>query len=195
MDLVGLTIGVVGLAGQLAKAAADYYKIFDDMSNVGSTYDSNLHKLCTEGLRLKRWEKAWGLVDDIGQGRLNPEDDQYRYATATLARIVAAFASIDQLQAKYGIIVEEANGKSSTALKVDERKARWKNQLSIPLPLRSCSKSPARNANTQLVIPTPTICENDLHLLGNPRILGDKQVLPGLPEEISSMTKAIDRVQ
>ncbi|RPB23405.1 hypothetical protein L211DRAFT_825248 [Terfezia boudieri ATCC MYA-4762] len=182
MDPAGITIGVVSLTVQLAKAAADYYKIFDDMSDVGTTYDSSLHKLRTEGLRLKGWEEAWGLGNDVRQGRLNPEDYRYRYATATLARIVAAFASVDKLQAKYGIIVKEA-----------KRKARWKNRLSVSLPLRSRSKSPLRNARTEQVI--PTIQETDLHLLENPRVLGNQELLPGLLEEISSMTDAMGRLQ
>jgi len=193
MEPVGFTIGVVGLTGQLAKAAMDYYKIFDDMSDVGATYDTILHKLRTEGLRLKRWEDAWGLGnennnDDVGQGRLNPEDYRYGYATATLARIVAAFASVDELQAKYGIAVKKASGKAS-----EEPKSQRYNRLPMSRPFRSRAKSPLRNANTQPVI--TAIHENDLHLLENPRVLGNQQLLPGLPEEISSMTEAMNRVQ
>jgi len=203
MEPVGLTIGVVGLTGQLAKAAMDYYKIFDDMGDVGSAYDSSLHRLRTEGLRLKGWEEAWGFGNEMNEGRLSAEDYRYRYATATLARIVAAFASVNKLQAKYGIVVKKANGRdeSSQVLAPEEPKPRWHNRLSIPLPFRSRSrsrsksrsKSPLRNANTQLVI--PTIHESDLHLLENPRVLGNQQLLPGLREEISSMTEAMDRVQ
>jgi len=195
MELAGLTIGVVGLTGQLLKAAKDCYTIFDDMSDVGTTYDSILHKLPTEGLRPKGWEEAWGLGNDVSGGRLDPADYRYRYATATLARIVAAFASVDKLQAKYGIVVKKGNvtDKSSPILEAEGSKPRWRNRLSVSLPFRSHSKSPLRNANTQLVI--PTIHEKDLHLLENPRVMGDQQLLPDLPEEISSMTKAIDRVQ
>jgi len=188
MEPVGLTIGVASLTGQLARAAMDCYKIFEDMSDVGATYDSILHKLRTEGLRLKGWEEAWGLGNDVdgSQGRLDPGDYRYRYATATLARIVAVFASVDRLHAKYGIVVKQANTKGS-----EPRRYSW---LSLSLPFRSRSKSPLRNSNsnTQLVI--PTIHENDLHLLENPRVLGNQQLLPGLPEEIISMTRAMDRV-
>ncbi|KAF8446939.1 hypothetical protein BGX38DRAFT_615123 [Terfezia claveryi] len=197
MDLVSLTIGVVGLAGQLAKAATDCYMIFDDMSDVGTMYDSILHRLRTEGLRLKGWEEAWGLGDDNNQGRLDPKDYRYRYATATLARIVAAFASVDKLQAKYGIAVKEANGKSSLILKVEEPNPRRHSRLSIPMLFRSRSKSRSkstlRNANTDQVI--PTIHETDVDLLENPRVLANQQLLPGLPEEISSMTDAMGRLQ
>jgi len=194
VELAGLTIGVVGLTGHLAKAALDCYSIFDDMSDVGTTYDSILHKLRTEGLRLKRWEEEWGLGNDVSGGRLDPEDYRYRYATATLARIVAAFASVEKLQAKYGIVVKKGNitDKSSPILEAEETKNQRCNRLSISLPFRSRSKSRLRNANTQLVI--PTIHENDLHVLENPRVLGDQQLLPGLPEEISSMTEAMSRV-
>jgi len=192
MEPVGLTIGVVGLTGQLAKGAMDCYKIFDDMGDVGTTYDSILHKLRTEGLRLKGWEDAWGLGNDVGgsQGQLDPGDYRYRYATATLARIVAAFASVDKLQARYGIVMKKGNSKAS-----EEPKQRRYNHLPISLPLRSSSKSPLRNANTQPDLVIPRIQESDLHLLENPRVLENQQLLQGLPEEISAMTQAMSRVQ
>ena len=197
MEPAGLTIGVVGLAGQLAKATMDYYKIFNEMSDVGATYDTILHKLRTQGLRLKRWEEDWGMGSDadVSQGRLDPGDYRYRYATATLARIVAAFASVDKLQEKYGIVAKKANGEgeSPPILEAEEPKQRWRNRLSIYLPFRSRSKSPLRNTNTQLAI--PTIYDNDLHLLENPRVLGNQQRLPGLAEEISAMAEAMNRVQ
>jgi len=108
MEAAGFTIGVVGLAGQLAKTAMDCYKIFDDMNDVGSNYDAILHELRTQGLLLKGWEQAWGFGSDPNhQQRLDPGDYRYRYATATFARIVAVFASVEKLQARYGIVVKE----------------------------------------------------------------------------------------
>ena len=86
-----------------------------------------------------------------------------------------------------------SDGRKLGGSEAEQSKPRWRNRLSISLPFRSRSKSPLRNANTQLVI--PTIHENDLHLLENPRVLGDQQLLPGLPEEISAMAMAMDRVQ
>jgi len=56
MEPASLTTGVVGLAGQLTKAAIDCYKIFDNMNDVGATYDAILHGLRTQGFLLKRWE-------------------------------------------------------------------------------------------------------------------------------------------
>jgi len=47
MELAGLTIGVVGLTGQLAKAAMECYKVFDDMGGVGSAYDTIPRELRT----------------------------------------------------------------------------------------------------------------------------------------------------
>ena len=192
MEPVGLTFGVVGLTGQLAKTAMDCYKIFDDMSDVGTIYGSILHKLRTEGLRLKRWEEALGLGGDFSQQRLDPEDYWYQYATATLARIVTAFASVGKLQAKYGVVVKQAN----TVRSLEEPKPRWNNRLSMSLPFRSRSRSPSkspfRNANTQLV--TSCINENDLHPLENPRVLVNRKLLPGLPGGVSAVTEAMDRV-
>ena len=107
MDAAGLTVGVVGLTSQLAKVAMDCYKIFDNMKDVGSTYNSVLHELRTQGLLLKGWEQARGLGGDSNHLRLHPGDYQYRYATASLARIVAVFGSVDELNARYGIGVQE----------------------------------------------------------------------------------------
>jgi len=108
MDAASLTIGVVGLSIQLTKATMDCYKIFDNMGEVGSTYDTILHELRTQGLRLRRWEQAWGFGgDDNQEHRLQPEDYRYRYATASLARIVAVFSSAEKLQKKYGIVGKE----------------------------------------------------------------------------------------
>jgi len=103
MESASLAIGVVGLAGQLTKAAMDCYKIFDNMRDVGSTYDAILHELRTQGLLLKRWDEAWGFGGDSNQQRLQPGDYRYRYATASLARIVAVFSSAEKLRERYGI--------------------------------------------------------------------------------------------
>src|SRR5258705_13782411 len=70
------------------------------MSDVGISHDSALHNLRTEALRLKQWEHAWGL-DNTAGSMLDQNDYRYRYATASLARIVAIFARIALLQSKY----------------------------------------------------------------------------------------------
>jgi len=57
MEPVSFTIGIVGLAGQLTKAAIDCYKIFDNMNDVGATYDAILYGLCTQGLLLRDGSK------------------------------------------------------------------------------------------------------------------------------------------
>jgi len=107
MEIASLTIGIASLAVQLTKAAIDWYKNFDNMNDVGSTYDTILHGLRTQGLLLKRWEEAWGFGGDSNQPRLQPGDYRYRYATASLARIVAVFSSVEKLQERYGIVVEQ----------------------------------------------------------------------------------------
>ena len=195
MEPAGLTIGVVGLAGQLAKAAMDCYKIFDDMSEVGSTYDAILHELRTQGLLLKKWEQAWGFGDDSNPPRLDPGDYRYRYSTASLARIVAVFTSADKLQAKYGIVVKKESGIAASG---EKRKARFRDRLSILIPVRLRSKSPGPSTSTQTSTTPISISgatTDDLHILENPRVLEDERILPGLDNEIRSMTQAVNRVQ
>ena len=221
MEAAGLVVGVVGLTGQLAKAAMEWYKIFDNMNDVGSTYDVILHDLRTQGLLLKGWEQAWGFGSDSNQQRLDPGDHRYRYVTATLARIVAVFASIDKLQAKYGVAVTKeptaveaeegeresaestavgagegkCEGAESTAVEDGEEKGkgRLRGRLSA-LKTRFRSKSAGLSTSTTQT-PIPGASKDDLHLLENPQLLGNKHILPGLDDEITSMTLAMDRVQ
>jgi len=192
MEPAGLTIGVVGLAGQLAKAAMDCYKIFDNMREVGSTYDTILHGLRTQGLLLKRWEEAWGFAGDSNQQRLQPGDYRYRYATASLARIVAVFSSVEKLHERYGIVVKKDPLPVETGGK--ERNPRLRDRLLAPIRVRLQSKSPGPSTSrTQISTLGPT--NVDLHVLENPQVLEDTNILPGLDDEIKSMTQAMNRVQ
>ncbi|RPB27891.1 hypothetical protein L211DRAFT_472359, partial [Terfezia boudieri ATCC MYA-4762] len=189
MEPASLAIGVVSLAGQLAKAAMDYYKIFDDMKDVGSTYDAILHELRTQGLLLKKWEQSWGFGSE--QQRLDPGDYRYRYATASLARIVAVFVSIDKLQAKYGIVIKQ----ESVVVGAEEeyQKARLRDRLSVSMRMFR-SKSLSRSSSTTQISYSGAT-KDDLHLLENPKVLENKHILPGLDDEIISMTQAMNRVQ
>ncbi|KAF8416895.1 hypothetical protein EV426DRAFT_703249 [Tirmania nivea] len=124
----------------------DSYKIFDEMNDVGSTYDTLLHDLRTQGLLLRGWEQSWGFGSDSNYQRLDPEDFRYRYATASLVRIVAVFASIDKLQAKYRIVVK----KESIVVEArgGKHKGRLRDRLSISIPLRFRPKSPSPSTTT-----------------------------------------------
>jgi len=187
MEPAGLTIGVVGLAGQLTKAAIDCYKIFDNMNDVGATYDAILHGLRTQGLLLRRWEQARGFGGDSNQEqRLQPGDDRYRYAAASLARIVAVFSSAEKLKERYGIVVKEESLSLETG--GERRMPRFRDRCS----LRSKSSGPS-TSRTQTPSLSPT--KDDLHVLENPQVLEDTDILPGLDDEIKSMTQAINRVQ
>jgi len=193
MEPASFTIGVVGLAGQLTKAAMDCYKIFDNMNDVGSTYDAILHELRTQGLLLKRWEEAWGFGGGSNQQqRLQPGDYRYRYATASLARIIAVFSSVEKLQERYGIVVKKDSLSAETG--GTEQNPRRRDRLLAPIRVMLRSKSPGPSTNrTQ----TPTLgpTNDDLHVLENPQVLADKNILPGLDDEIKSMTQAMNRVQ
>jgi len=190
MEPAGLTIGVVGLAGQLPKAAMDCYKIFDNMGEVGSTYDTILHQLRTQGLRLRRWEQAWGFRGDENQEQqLQPEDYRYRYVTASLVRIVAVFSSAEKVQERYGLVVKKESFPVETG--GDEQKLRFRDRLLATIPVRFRSKSPASRTET----PTSSPTSDDVNVLENPQALGDPRILPGLDDEIKSMTQAMNRVQ
>jgi len=192
MEPASLTIGVVGLAGQLTKAAMDCYKIFDNIRDVGSSYDTILHGLRTQGLLLKRWEEAWGFGDGSNQQRLPSGDYRYRYATASLARIVVVFSSAKKLQERYGIVVEKESLFEKTGGK--ERTPRLRDRLAAPIPIRLRSKSPGPSTSRSQT-PTLGLTNDDQHILENPQVLADTNILPGLDDEIKSMTQAMNRVQ
>ena len=154
-----LAIGVIPLIMQLASASMECYMIFDGISNAGESYDSLLNDLRTQGLRLKGWEDAWGLQKDFGQQQLDHTDYRFRYATASLARIVATFASISKLQAEYGLVAEKEKEKSAQSLG-EKQRPRWRDRLSF----RSRSKSPVPP-------PIPIIEDHELYLLESPQVL------------------------
>jgi len=190
MEPASLTIGIVGLVGQLTKAAMDCYKIFDNMRDVGSTYDTILHGLRTQGLLLKGWEEAWGFGGDYNQQqRLQPGDYRYRCATASLARIVAVFFNAEKLQGRYGIVVKKEP--LSEGNEGEKREPQSWDRLAAPIP-RSKFPDPS-TSRTQTS--TFGLTNDDLHVLENPQVLADKNILPGLDDEIKLMTQAINRVQ
>ena len=182
-------VGIVGLAGQLTKATMDCYKIFDNINDVGSTYDEILDELRTQGLRLRKWEQAWGFGDSNQEQRLQPGDYRYRYATASLARIVSIFCSVEKLQERYGIVVEKDSLSVGTG--GEKQGARPEHRLLPPL-LRSRRRGPS-TSRTQTS--TLGLTNDDLHVLENPQILADTHILPGLDDEIKSMTQVMNRVQ
>ena len=58
MEVAGLAIGVIELAGQLTKASIECYSIFSEIGEVGYSQDSMLHEVQTEALRLRQWEQG-----------------------------------------------------------------------------------------------------------------------------------------
>ncbi|KAF8470650.1 hypothetical protein BDZ91DRAFT_791604 [Kalaharituber pfeilii] len=196
MELAASAAGLAGLAGltlQLAQVARECADIYSGVKEVGYTHDSILHSLRTEGLRLKRWEQAWGL--DTGNTsskqlqHLDPNDERYRYAAAGLARIVYVFTKIAELQSKYQI-EPESN---------DKKRIRDRLGVSKLFP-RSRSKSPNPANTSQATSPSPqlsglTLNHSDLCLLENPKTLTSTQLLPGLQEEIASLSNAAQKVQ
>ncbi|KAF8455068.1 P-loop containing nucleoside triphosphate hydrolase protein [Kalaharituber pfeilii] len=190
MEAVGLAIGVVGLSGQLAKVSQEWSNIFSEMKEIGYAHDAVLHDLRTEGFRLKQWEQAWRLdgSDTSSQQsqRLDPSDERYRYAVASLARIVAVLTKVAELQARYQNAEEKDNmcGKRDRLLPVGRLFSRFRSKSPHP------GSSPGRPMS-----PVSSLTPGDLSLLENPKILINKQLLPGLKEEIAHLNRVAQKVQ
>jgi len=109
-----------------------------------------------------------------------------------LARIVAVFSSAEKLKERYGILVKKECLFEKTGGK--ERTPRLRDRLTAPIPLRLRSKPPGPSmSRTQGSTLGPT--SNDVHILENPRVLADTNILPGLDDKIKSLTQAINRVR
>lgn len=214
-DPVGLAIGVVGLAGQLYQTSMACYNIFSDVQDVGKDHDSFRWQLVTEQNRLMRWEKIWGVDSGTLNQRLHPSDYQYRYAVGTLARIVALFASSEQLNSKYGLhAVEDSPRPQSPEKKPATRNSgsffqRSKTLLPSPDTSRSdwvwgvfpflhprsydseevgLELGPGPSPMPPPYSPLPPILDTDaLKLLENPSVLQSKNLVPGLNEEIRKL--------
>lgn len=222
-DPVGLAIGVVGLASQLYQASMACYEILSDVRDVGTDHDSFHWQLITEQNRLMRWEKIWGVDSGVLNQRLHPSDYQYRYAVGTLARVVALFASLEQLNSKYGLQFVDDSPRPPSP----ERKPAKRNSGSIfrrsksPLPSPNASRSDRvwdifpflnmRSLECEDVGPSstspthggpppysplpPILDTNALKLLGNPSVLQSRILVPGLNEEIQKLKESASRMQ
>lgn len=196
MEVAGLAIGAVGLGAQLAKASIDCYNIFSQISEVGSSQDSILHELRTEALRLRQWEQGWNIgqptATSEGQQRLDPNDVRYRYALASLARIVAGFATIAELQSPYTKELKklDKSGKSKrnsntlSPATIFRRITRSRSKSPLPVTIPGSSQA---SALTQKL--------SELKFWENPKSLENPQSVPGFAEEIASLGEVAQSAQ
>ena len=203
MEVAGLAIGAVGLAGQLTKASIECYTIFSEIGEVGYSQDSILHEVQTEALRLRQWEQGWNLGSPTttrgGQRYLDPNDHvHYRYALASLARIVLGFAKLAELNSSYheGMQKLSKTGKSKS-------KSRSKPSTLAPISggiTRSRSKSPLPNSAPSGSSHSPEVSDitqklSKLKFWESPESLKDPQNQPALAEEVASLIEATQSVQ
>ncbi|KAF8464152.1 hypothetical protein BDZ91DRAFT_849936 [Kalaharituber pfeilii] len=149
---------------------------FCEMSEIGNTHDSVLHDLRREGLRLKRWKYAWGLgnTSSLQSQQLDPSNEQYRFAVATLARIVAVFTKVAELQARYqGEPEKNDKHRKRDSLRFGHLASQFR------------PKSPHPEGLPTIVI----------DLQKNPTILTNKQLFPGINEEIISLIRIAQNIQ
>ncbi|KAF8455069.1 P-loop containing nucleoside triphosphate hydrolase protein [Kalaharituber pfeilii] len=195
MEAVGLAVGIVGLAEQLAKVSQEWSNIFSEMKEIGYAHDAVLHDLRTEGLRLKQWEQAWGLDNTSVQLQrlqgLDPKDERYRYAVACLARIVSVFAKVAELQSRYQIESEDNRQGKRNSLGVRYLFSKFRSKSPRPGSSTNASRSTSPSPQPSISSLTP----GDLSLLENPRILANKQLLPGIDEEIACLSRVAQNLQ
>lgn len=204
--------GVVGLAATLVQTTIACYGIFSDARDCGPDQSNFYWQLDTERHRLMRWETIWGINCDALERKLDPKDYRYRYAVGTLARIIALFAGVDNLGAKYGIqgnnirevdthLIPPVRGSSSQETSVKNSRRRYR-----LITIFSLSKS--RSKTRQSVVKSPvgpssapgtglvtTLDASGAKLLEPPSTLQNNDLVPGLGDEIRKLNESAVEIQ
>ncbi|KAF8458523.1 P-loop containing nucleoside triphosphate hydrolase protein [Kalaharituber pfeilii] len=190
MEAAGLAIGIARLALQLAGISQEWSNIFSDMKEIGYAQDSVSHDLRVEGLRLKDWERVWGLRNTSSQQHQHPDpnDERYRIAVASLTRIVTVFEKIAELQARYQGEPEKTS-KSGKRYSLRFKRLFPRTQSRSPSP--GCQVRPATSPSLQSSI-ISTLNSGDLSL---PKILANTELAPKLEEDISALHRVAQNIQ
>ena len=103
-ETAGLVVGVVALAG-LFNTTVECFEFVQLGRNFGKDFQTSQLKLDSARLRLSRWGKSLGLVEDVRdlaslQGRFGSEAN-VKHAEALLGQIVELFADSEGVSNKY----------------------------------------------------------------------------------------------
>lgn len=188
MEIFGTAAAAAGLADVLFKTSLQCYNVLSETKDLAVNHDHFVWQLKTEKHRLMRWEKAWGLGSNLDR-KLDLDDDRYRYAVETLARIVSLFTSADNLRTKYGIQASNSSQQSTTST--------LRSRLSVTFSrLRQRSPSPSgRKKKSGASEVLPGLDASDIRALENPSILESMDLVPGLTEEIKRIQESTGRMQ
>lgn len=177
MEAAGLAIGAIPLAALLAETTLKCYSLISALPAVATVKDTVAHDIFTEQLRLRRWKEEWHLDGDPGKPqRLDPSDYRYRYAVATLARIMGVFADVKVMGEK-------------VPLQTQPERTRTRDRLKRSLTSRTRSRTP----DPEKMQEEERLLEECVQVQVG--CLEDKQVLPGLEEEIRTLESTTRRAQ
>lgn len=186
----------------------DCYLIFSGVKNSG-TFGAQIN---TERQRLMKWKTTWALRS--GQGT---KEYRYRYATATLARIVSLFTSPSNLRENYGIKVTETSFRDKRGIKrkhprelisvVDPTRSHQDLTDSLNNESRAKSNRPDRSSPPRglstpskglsglLSLDPLSLDDLEIRTPQNLLVLENINVVPGLAEELVRLQEATTRFQ
>ena len=102
-EIVGLTVGVIALAG-LFSNAIECFECIQFGRAFGKNFQTSQLKLDNARLRLSRWGSSLGLSDDLRGARLLEErfgSKTIEHAKASLGQILELFAKAESVSEKY----------------------------------------------------------------------------------------------
>lgn len=115
VELVGTTIGVVGLLGSLFDGCVKAYGYFTEAQHLDADSQSLLCKVRIEEMRLVVWGREWGVAEGKLEAHLDSSSErgnpQLRVlATQILEQLHSTVADFKKLKENYGLAEAESGG-------------------------------------------------------------------------------------
>lgn len=138
-ELIGTTIGVVGLLGQLFDGCVKAYGYFTTASHLDTDSQRLMCKVRIEEMRLVVWGREWGVAEGKLEAHLDSEKNPQLRALATqiLEELHGSVTDFRKLQDRYGLR-EDTGGNGDDPASVGKGKT-TKHSPSPP-PSRKASK-------------------------------------------------------
>lgn len=137
-ELVGTTIGVIGLLGQLFDGCIKAYGYFTTASQLDTDSQRLMCKVRIEEMRLVVWGREWGVAEGQLDAHLDSERNPQLTALATqmLKELHATVADFRKLRDKYGLAEDgagdrgEGDGVGEPACAPAKASRGWRKEIS-----------------------------------------------------------------
>jgi hypothetical protein len=141
-ELIGTTIGAIGLLGQLFDGCVKAYGFFTTATHLDQDSQKLLCKVRIEEMRLVAWGREWGVAEGKLEAHLKMESNPKirELATEIMRQLHNTVTNFQVLQQRYGL-VDHSSTVSSTEGKGASKEKPAKSGKDSPSPSRKGSES------------------------------------------------------